>query len=179
MGDTDLSRREERALATLGRLTRGALHEIANPLLALVGTAELALGDAEPGTKLYDRLVLMQGTGQEITEIVRALQGFAREQSAPPTAVALADSAEAAVTLVRRVSAVRDVELAVRRESSATVAIAAPGEVACALVELLLDGLADAARGDTVELVVSRDGADAVATVAGAGELRLPVETVS
>jgi signal transduction histidine kinase len=179
MDDADLSGREERALATLGRLTRGALHEIANPLLALVGTAELALGDAEPGTKLHDRLLLVQGTGQEITEIVRALQGFAREQGAPRTAVALGDAAESAVTLVRRVSAVRDVELAVRHESSATVAIASPGEVACALVELLLDGLAGAARGDTVELVVSRHGGDAVAAVAGAGELRLPAETVS
>jgi signal transduction histidine kinase len=181
MGDADLSSREERALATLGRLTRGALHEIANPLLALVGTAELVLGDAEPGTKLHDRLALVQETGWEITEIVRALQGFAREQGAPPAAVALGDSAESAVKLVRGVSVVRDVELAlaVRRESSATVAIASPGEVACALVELLLDGLAGAARGDTVELVVSRDGADAVATVAGAGELRLPADTVS
>jgi signal transduction histidine kinase len=175
---TDLTNREERALATLGRLTRGALHEIANPLLALVGTAEFALGDAEPGTKLHGRLALVHETGQEIAQIVRALQGFAREQSAPPTRLALGDSAETAVALVRRVSAVRDVELAVRRESDPEL-VAAPGAVASALVDLLLDGLASAERGDTVELVVSHEGTDAVAAVAGAGELRLPAETVS
>lgn len=178
MSRTDLTARDERALATLGRLTRGALHEIANPLLALVGTAEFALGDAEPGTKLHGRLELVQSTGQEIAEIVRALQGFAREQSTPPTRLALGDSAEAAVALVRRVSAVRDVELAVRRDSEPEV-VAAPGAVAAALVELLLDGLADAERGDTVALVVSREGTDAVAAVAGAGELRLPLEPAS
>lgn len=178
MSKTDLTSRDERALATLGRLTRGALHEIANPLLALVGTAEFALGDAEPGTKLHGRLELVQSTGREIAEIVRALQGFAREQSTPPARLALGDSAEAAVALVRRVSAVRDVELAVRRASEPEV-VAAPGAVAAALVELLLDGLADAERGDTVELVVSREGADAVAAVAGAGELRLPLERAS
>ena len=178
MTDTDLSSREERALATLGRLTRGALHELANPLLALVGTAEFALGDAEPGTKLHGRLELVQRTGQEIAEIVRALQAFAREQSSPPTRLALGDSAEAAVALVRRVSAVPDVELAVRRESEPEV-VAAPGAVAAALVELLLDGLAGAERGGTVELVVSREGADAVAAVAGAGALRLPAEDAS
>lgn len=178
MSKTDLTSRDERALATLGRLTRGALHEIANPLLALVGTAEFALGDAEPGTKLHGRLELVQSTGREIAEIVRALQGFAREQSTPPARLALGDSAEAAVALVRRVSAVRDVELAVRRASEPEV-VAAPGAVAAALVELLLDGLADAERGDTVELVVSREGADAVAAVAGAGELRLPLEPAS
>ena len=175
MSDTDLPGQDERALATLGRLTRGALHEIANPLLALVGTAEFALGDAEPGSKLHGRLELVHGTGQEIAEIVRALQAFAREQSSPPARLALADSAETAVALVRRVSAVRDVELSLRRESDPEV-VAAPGAVSAALVDLLLDGLAGAGRNGHVELVVSREGTDAVAAVAGAGELRLPAE---
>ena len=40
---------DERALIVLGRLTRGALHELANPLVALTGSAELALDTAEPG----------------------------------------------------------------------------------------------------------------------------------
>ena len=118
---------------------------------------------------------MVQSTGEEIAEIVRALQAFARQQSAPPERLALADAAEAAVALVRRVSAVRDVELVVRRESEPEV-VAAPGAVASALVDLLLDGLSGADRGDTVELVVSREGADAAAAVAGAGELRLPAE---
>jgi signal transduction histidine kinase len=171
----DLPDREERALATLGRLTRGALHEIANPLLALVGTAEFALADADPGTKLHDRLELVNRMGLEIAEIVRALQRFAREQNEPPARFALADSAETAVALVRRVSAVRDLELAVRLEAEPEV-VTAPGAVACALVDLLLDGLAGAEGGDTVELVVSREGAEAVASVPGVGELRLPAE---
>ena len=71
-------------LATLGRLTRGALHEISNPLVALLGSAELALGDAEPGTKLHSRISLTQRTGAEVAEIVRALQAFIRLQSQPP-----------------------------------------------------------------------------------------------
>lgn len=169
---------DDLALRTLGRLTRGALHEIANPLLALVGSAEFALADAPPGTKLHSRLELVQRTGGEIGEIVRALQGFARQQSAPPTRVLLGEAAGAAVTLVRRVSAVRDVELAVRRESEPEV-VAAPGDVASALVELLLDALAGAERGDVIELVVSREDGEAVASVAGTGELRLPAETAS
>lgn len=176
MGNANLSGRDEGGDATLGRLTRGALHEIANPLLALVGSAEFALGDAEPGTKLHGRLELVHEAGLEIAVIVRALQGFARDQHAPPTRLALGDSADAAVRLVRRVSAVRDVELAVRRRSDPEI-VAAPGAVAAALVDLVLDALVDAERGDTVELVVSLEGADAVATVAGAGELRLPAET--
>jgi signal transduction histidine kinase len=178
VSDTDPSAQEERALATLGRLTRGALHEIANPLLALVGSAEFALADAEAGTKQHGRLALVHETGLEIAEIVRALQGFARDQHLPPTRLGLGDSADAAVALVRRVTAVGDVELTVRRESEPEI-VAAPGAVSSALVDLLLDGLAGAGRGETVELVVSQDGTDAVAAVAGAGELRLPAETAS
>ena len=64
-----------RSLRTLGLLTRGALHEISNPLLGLVGSAELALGDLEPGTKLHERIALTHRTGTEIAGIVRALQG--------------------------------------------------------------------------------------------------------
>ena len=114
--------------------------------------------------------------GLELAEIVRALQRFAREQNEPPVRLALADSAEFAVALVRRVSVVRDTELAVRRESEPEV-VAVPGAVASALVELLLDALADAERGVAIELVVSREGVDAVAAVAGAGELRLLAES--
>jgi len=167
---------DERALRTLGRLTRGALHEIANPLLALVGSAEFALADARPGTKLHSRLELVQHTGEEIAEIVRALQRFTREQDAPAARIGLADAAEDAVALVRRVSAVRDVELTVRREAQPEV-FAAPGALASALVDLLLDGLAGAERDDVVVLVVSQEGAEAVAAVAGAGELRWEAES--
>ena len=158
-------------LATLGRLTRGALHEVSNPLLALLGSAEFALADATPGTKLHSRIELVQSTGEEIAEIVRALQAFARSASAPPERLSLAAEAQTAKALVLRVSTVRDVELALRVEAEPLVH-AAPGDVQRALVELLLDGLEGAERGDTVELVVREQDGWAVAATAG-GELRL------
>ena len=158
-------------LATLGRLTRGALHELANPLLALLGTAELALAEAEPGTKLHGRLDVVQRTALELAEIVRALQAYLREQDEPAGQVSLVDSAEHAVALVRRVSAARDVELTVRVESEPLV-LARPGPVLRSLVELLLDRLEDAERGDEVELVVSEQDGEAVVSLAGTGEIR-------
>jgi len=163
---------DERALAVLGRLTRGALHEISNPLLALTGSAELALADREQGPKLRGRLEIVQQTGQEITEIVRALQGFVRTQHEEATRLGLADAAAEAVTLVRRVVPLGDVTLDVRADDEPEV-VEPPGAVAAALVGLLLDGLAAAGGHGSVELVVRNDGADAVAAVTGAGELRL------
>ncbi|MEJ7568898.1 MAG: hypothetical protein WKF41_11605 [Gaiellaceae bacterium] len=159
-------------LATLGRLTRGALHEIANPLLALLGSAELALPDTDPTTKLHARIDIVNRTGLEIAEIVRALQNYIRAQDAPAGRLSLVDSAELAVALVRRVSAVRDVELAVRAEGEPLVD-ARPGTILSSLVELLLDRIASAERGDEIDLVVFEQDGEAVVSIAGAGELRL------
>ena len=155
-----------RALATLGRLTRGALHEISNPLVALVGSAELALSDAEPGTKLHDRIALTQRTGAEVVEIVRALQAFIRLQAEPPSELSVGRAARDAVALVTRVLPTHGVEL--RASGDATV-VAAPGELQGRLVELLVTALAAPGRGETVELVVG----DGVVTATGGGELRL------
>jgi two-component system, OmpR family, sensor histidine kinase TctE len=153
-------------MATLGRLTRGALHEIANPLLALLGTAEFALADAEPGTKLHTRIELVRDTGAEIAEIVKALQAFARSSSEPQRRLSLVEAAETALALVLKVSAVRDVELTLRLDAEPSVE-AAPGEVQRRLVDLLLDALAEADRGDVVELVVSEQDGWAVVSAGG------------
>lgn len=159
-------------LATLGRLTRGALHELANPLLALLGNAELGSAEAEPGTKLHDRLEVIQQTGLEIAEIVRALQGYIREQDAPEREISLVDSAEAAVALLRRVSSARDVELAVQAEAEPLVQ-GQPGAILRSLVELALDRLETADRGELIELIVSEQEGSAIVSLQDAGELRL------
>jgi len=156
---------EFRSLATLGRLTRGALHELSNPLVALLGSAELALGDAEPGTKLYDRISLTQRTGAEVVEIVRALQAFIRLRAQPPEELSVGDAAADAIALVTRVVPTHDVEL---RSSGDATTVAGPSEIQSRLVELLLDALEDPGRGPVVELVV----ADGVVTATGGGELR-------
>jgi signal transduction histidine kinase len=148
------------------------VHELSNPLVGLLGSAELALADAEPGTKLHERIVLMQQTAGEVTAIVRALQAFVRIQNDPPRPLSLGQSAHAAVELVKLVSPVRDVGLAATGDADV---VAAPGAVARELVELLVYALEHASRGDEIELAVTEAGGEAVAAVAGAGELRLPV----
>ena len=162
---------DEQALIVLGRLTQGALHEIANPLLALNGCAELALADAEQGQKLRSRLEIVQQTGQEITEIVRALQGFVRLQHEDAAQLSLADAVEVAAALVRRVVPLADERVSVRVVDAPQVH-ARPATVASLLAGLLLDALA-AGGHDPVEIVVGREGGDAVAAVTGGGELRL------
>lgn len=156
---------EIRTLVTLGRLTRGALHELSNPLVALLGSAELALADAEPGTKLHDRIALTRQTGAEVVDIVRALQAFLRLQSEPPQELSVGAAAADAIALVTRVLPTHDVELSARGEATT---VAAPGELRRRLVELLVDALDERRDSGTIELVV-REG---VVTATGGGELR-------
>lgn len=162
--------REMRGLQTLGRLTRGALHEISNPLVALVGSAELALGDTEPGTKLHERVSLTLVTGTEIADIVRALQAFVRVQSLPPERLSLGQAAAGAIALVTRVHPTNDVTLSA--SGDATV-LAAPGDVWCALVDLLVDALEEGAA-KAVELAVRTENGEAIVTATGGAELRFP-----
>ncbi len=157
---------DSRSLQTLGLLMRGALHQVSNPLVALVGSAELALSDTAPGTKLHDRIALTHRTGVEITEIVRALQGFIRLQAEPEVELSLGAAAADAIALVSKVLPTHDNELKV--SGDATV-VAEPGELQRRLVELLVAATQNAEHGDVIELTVS----DRVVTASGGGELRL------
>jgi signal transduction histidine kinase len=163
--------RETRSLLTIGLLTRGTLHEISNPLVGLVGSAELALDEVEPGTKLYDRIALTHRTGSEIAGIVRALQAFIRLQDAPVRSFSLGEAAAEAVALVDLVMPTHNVTLTAAGD--ATV-VAAPGEVRCALVELLVDALERSDAKGAIELTVSADGGEAIVAATGGGEFRLP-----
>ena len=165
-----------RSLRTLGLLTRGALHEIANPLVALVGSAELALDEAEPGTKVHDRISLTHRTGTEIAEIVRALQAFIRLQDAPAGPFSLGEAAAETVALVELVLPTHNVTLTAAGD--ATV-VAAPGAVRCSLVELLADALERSDSRGAIALNVRSEGGEAVVEATGGGELRLPTAEVA
>lgn len=164
------------SLRTLGLLLRGTLHELANPVLGLTGTAELALDHAEPGTKLHDRITLIQRTGAEVADIVRALQAFVRLQSAPVESFSLGHAAAETVALVDLVLPTHSVTLTATGDAEV---IAAPGEVRCSLVELLHAALERGDPGGVIELAVRSEGNEAVVTATGGGELRLPVAALT
>ncbi|HEX4930970.1 MAG TPA: hypothetical protein VFV62_09685 [Gaiellaceae bacterium] len=167
---------ETRFLRTLGLLTRGALHEISNPLMALVGSAELALDAAEPGTKVHDRISLTHRTGNEIAEIVRALQAFIRLQNEPAGPLSLGDAAAEAVALVELVLPTHNVTLTATGDARVE---AAPGEVGSLLAELLVEAIERSDSRGAIALTVRSEGNEAVVEVTGGGELRLPATEVT
>ena len=175
---TDLSeqRRHEQQLlqsgklATIGELAAGVAHEINNPLFAILGLVEFLLKDAEAGTKSHDRLVLIQRTGLEIKEIVRALLDFAREPSDERVAVSVEDAARETIELFRRTSAAKASDLRESYSGEDTVVDGSGNQ----LKQIFLNLLANATHsvggaGGEVELAVKRDGDWVVATVSDTG----------
>jgi signal transduction histidine kinase len=166
---------ETHSLRTLGLLLRGSLHELSNPLVGLMGSAELALGQVEPGTKLHDRIELIQRTSTEIAGIVRALQAFIRLQDEQSGAFSLGEAATEAVALVDLVLPTHNMTLTATGD--ATV-VAAPGDVRCSLVDLLVDAIERSDSRGEITLTVTSEGSDAVVAATGGGELRLPAAEV-
>ena len=157
-------------LATIGELAAGVAHEINNPLFAILGLVEFMLKDAEVGTKGHERLVLIQRTGLEIKEIVRALLDFAREPSDERVPVSVADAARETVELFRRTSAAKASDLRADYTGEDTVVDGSGNQ----LKQIFLNLLANATHsvggaGGEVDLAVKRDGDWVVATVSDTG----------
>jgi len=139
-GDPDDTVEVENArLEQLGRLLPAALHELSNPLVALVGTVELLLADTPPGPT-RTRLELVQRTADEVAALVRSLQRLTRERIEPETELDLGAFTRETADLAVRFSGVKGIGCEVRTDEAVTL-VARPAVLRQALLGLLLDAL--------------------------------------
>ena len=143
----------------LGRLAADVAHDIANPLFAMIGLAELLLMDAEPGSEAHERLTMIRDTGLGLKDTLQDLLELARaEETAQET-----DLVAAVRTAVRAIRRGRGkyAEIVERYpDEPVRVACSAPLVVQAALH--LLTGARDAER---LEVEVTAEGALRVAPV--------------
>jgi PAS domain S-box-containing protein len=156
-------------LAAIGELAAGVAHEINNPLFAILGLTEFLLKEAEPGTKALQRLELIQQTGLEIKEIVRALLDFARENAEERHVVPLEEVVQATVDLVRRTNAHKGVELVDLYDGSAAPVSASPNQLKQIFLNLIANARQAMPNGGTVKVNVRQDGDWVIASVTDDG----------
>lgn len=156
-------------LATIGELAAGVAHEINNPLFAILGLIEFLLKEIEPGTKAYDRILLIQQTGLEIKEIVRALLDFAREPSDERALVSVGDAARETVELLRRTSSAKGIELVEDYTEEPTLVVGSPNQLKQIFLNLVTNASQELRGDGVVEIVVRREGDRVVATVSDNG----------
>ena len=141
-------------LAAIGELAAGVAHEINNPLFAILGLTEFLLKEAEPESKAHQRLELIQQTGLEIKEIVRALLDFARENAEERHEVALDDVVRSTVDLVRRTNAHKGVELVDTYEDAGALVYASPNQLKQIFLNLIANARQAMPNGGTVTVDV-------------------------
>jgi PAS domain S-box-containing protein len=156
-------------LAAIGELAAGVAHEINNPLFAILGLTEFLLKEAEPGSKALQRLELIQQTGLEIKEIVRALLDFARENAEDRHLVPLEEVVQATVDLVRRTNAHKGVELVDSYDASGASVIASPNQLKQIFLNLIANARQAMPNGGTVNVDVRQDGSWVSASVTDDG----------
>jgi signal transduction histidine kinase len=156
-------------LLALGKLAPSVIHEINNPLFAILGLLEFLLAEAEPGTKTHQRLVLMQQSGLEIKEIVRTILDFAREQGEERIELDLGELARDTVELFRRTSVARDVESRVEAAPGPLTVVAGRQALTVALLALLSNAEQALPAGGTIVVEVSSRDGQVVARVTDTG----------
>ena len=156
-------------LAAIGELAAGVAHEINNPLFAILGLTEFLLKESEPGSKAHQRLELIQQTGLEIKEIVRALLDFARENAEERHVVPLDDVVRSTVDLVRRTNAHKGVEIVDSYDDSGALVSASPNQLKQIFLNLIANARQAMPHGGNVEVDVHRDGDCVIATVTDDG----------
>jgi two-component system, NtrC family, sensor kinase len=156
-------------LAAIGELAAGVAHEINNPLFAILGLTEFLLKEAEPGSKAESRLELIQQTGLEIKEIVRALLDFARENAEERHIVEMEDVVQSTVDLVRRTNAHKGVEIVETYDESGATVNASPNQLKQIFLNLIANARQAMPNGGTVRVDVRQDGETVVTTVSDDG----------
>lgn len=153
-------------LALLGRLTRGVVHELNNPLFVVLALAELMQRTAETGSQAAERLAQVHESGSEMRGLVGALGELARAQVAgPPEPVQLAPLLAESVSLIRRVTLRKDIDIVERYDDAAACVLAPRGELRLALLGLLVDAQEGTPEEGRIEVVLLRHGGRAQVAV--------------
>jgi signal transduction histidine kinase len=177
MSDHDRLQPElEEALVALGKplalagVVPGVIHELNNPLFAVLGLLEFLVAEAEAGTKTHERLTLVQKSALEIKELVRTVLDFAREREDGEGVQDVQEAAEEAALLFRRTSSARDVETEVVAGPGKLAVVASRSRLKQIFLALLTNAQQAMPRGGTVTVSIERVDRTVVASVADTGE---------
>jgi two-component system, NtrC family, sensor kinase len=160
-------------LAGVGRLAAGVAHEVGNPLAAILGYADLLLGDT-PERPIApelrrDILVRVRNETERIHRIIQELLDYARPPGDVAESVVVAKIVEGAVSLVKAQARLREIEVDVSLPAELPPVRATSGRLTQVLLNLLLNA-ADAMGGKgQIRVDARKDGGMVVVGVTDEG----------
>jgi len=147
--------RERQRLESLGQIAGGVAHEFNNLLQPILGMAELALEDAQPGGELAEQLGAILDCAHKAAAIVRGVLSSARKHGSEPGPAPLAPQLRKAVQFLSAVLP-REIRLDLRVECDDEIVLFEAGELSQALLNLVRNA-ADAMGGKgTVRITLKR-----------------------
>lgn len=94
--------RQAQKMEAVGRLAGGVAHDFNNMLGVILGHTELALLQADENHELYSDLKEIQNAAERSADIIKQLLAFARKQTILPKRLALNDTVESMLNILRR-----------------------------------------------------------------------------
>ena len=89
-------------MESVGRLAGGVAHDFNNKLGVIMGYAEMALSQVDPGEKLHRQLEQILEAAHRSADLTRQLLAFARKQTVSPKVLDLNDTVSGMLKMLRR-----------------------------------------------------------------------------
>ena len=159
-------------LASIGQLAGGVAHEINNPLLTILGRAEMVLADIDPTSPHARDLEIIGSETRRIASIVKNLLSFARvDKTGFMSLVDINEVVERTLELVGMEERSDNIELVTRLASGLPPVYAEKGELQQVYMNIVLNAYqAMKENGGTLTVETSRDNSgNAVAKFADTG----------
>lgn len=153
-------------LATIGQLAGGMAHEINNPLLTILGRAEMLLMDIDPASPQAKNLEIIRSETQRIAGLVRNLLTFSRmDRMGLAVMVDVNEVVERSLDLVAMQETASEVQVIRRLSSSLPPVYAEKGELQQVCLNLIVNAY-QAMRETGGKLIVETSQDDAGYVVA-------------
>ncbi|MDY0336857.1 MAG: PAS domain S-box protein [Candidatus Cloacimonadaceae bacterium] len=145
-------------LEAIGRLTGGIAHDFNNILSAVIGYAELAGDDMEPGSDAAMNLLEVLKSAGRAKEMISQLISFSRQEEAKTEVIELVDHVKESVRFLRSYLP-RSIKIVERYTQEACTVIAVPGQIHQIIINLGTNAMHALQRdGAVLELAVETVG---------------------
>ena len=136
--ESETQLRRAQRMESVGRLAGGVAHDFNNMLQTMLGSAELALAEVEPGSEIASYLDEIVGAGQRSAALTSQLLAFARQQTISPKRLDLNEAVAGTMRMLGRLIG-EDIQIVWRPTSKATMVLMDPAQVDQILANLVVN----------------------------------------